>query len=76
MGRPYADATGAFVAEATLGDGTAAVLKLIVPRDGDAARYEAIALRLANGAGCVQLLRDDIDRGALLLERLVCCKAV
>ena len=56
--------------ESTLGDGTAAVLKLIVPRDGHAARNEAIALRLANGTGCVQLLRDDIDRGALLLERL------
>lgn len=70
LGRPYADATEAFVAEATLDSGAPAVLKLVVPRDGDAARNEAIALRLAGGVGCVQLLREDIDRGALLLERL------
>ena len=70
VGRPYADATEAFVAEATLDNGAPAVLKLVVPRDGDAARNEAIALRLASGVGCVQLLRDDVDRGALLVERL------
>jgi streptomycin 6-kinase len=70
VGRPYADATEAFVAEATLDSGAPAVLKLVVPRDGDAARNEAIALRLASGVGCVQLLRADVDRGALLLERL------
>ena len=70
VGRPYADATEAFVAEATLDGGAAAVLKLVVPRDGDAARNEAIALRLASGVGCVQLLREDADRGVLLLERL------
>jgi streptomycin 6-kinase len=70
VGRPYADATEAFVAEATLDSGAPAVLKLVVPREGDAARNEAIALRLASGMGCAQLLRDDADRGALLLERL------
>lgn len=70
LGRPYDDATEAFVAEATLGDGTRAVLKLLVPRDGDAARNEITALRLANGEGCVRLLRHDAARGALLLERL------
>ena len=70
VGRPHADATEAFVAEATLDSGAPAVLKLVVPRDGGAARNEAIALRLASGVGCVQLLREDVDRGALLLERL------
>jgi streptomycin 6-kinase len=70
VGRPYADATEAFVAEATLDDGASAVLKLVIPRDDDAARNEATALRLAAGVGCVQLLRQDMDRGALLLERL------
>ena len=70
VGRPYADATEAFVAEATLDSGAPAVLKLVVPRDGDAARNEAVALRLASGVGCVELLREDVDRGALLLERL------
>jgi streptomycin 6-kinase len=70
VGRPCDDATEAFVAEARLADGTPVVLKLLVPRDGDAARNEIIVLRLTNGEGCVQLLRDDAARGALLLERL------
>ena len=71
-GRPFADATEAYVAEALLEDGTPAVLKLIMPRDGDAiaAGHEALVLRLAGGKGCALLLRDDVSRGALLLERL------
>src|SRR3954468_13443678 len=70
IGRAYRDSTEAYVAEATLDDGTPAVLKLIVPRDGDAAAHEATVLRLAGGDGCPRLLRDDVARGALLLERL------
>jgi len=70
VGQAYRDSTEAFVAEATCEDGTAAVLKLIVPREGDAAAHEATALRLAAGEGCPRLLRDDVGRGALLLERL------
>ena len=70
VGRAYRDSTEAFVAEATCDDGTPAVLKLIVPRDGDAAAHEATVLRLAAGEGCARLLRDDVERGALLLERL------
>ena len=70
VGRPYCDSTEAFVAEATSSDGSPAVLKLIVPRDGDAAAREATALRLAAGEGCPLLLREDVARGALLLERL------
>jgi len=70
VGRTYEDATEAFVAEAALADGTPAVLKLVVPRDRDAARNEITVLRLAGGEGCVRLLRDDEVRGALLLERL------
>lgn len=66
----YDDATEAFVAEATLDDGTPAVLKLLVPRDGDAAQHEITVLRLAGGEGCVRLLREDAGRDALLLERL------
>ena len=46
------------------------VLKLLIPRDGDAARHEITALRLAGGTGCAALLRHDEARGALLLERL------
>lgn len=70
VGRSFPDATEAFVAEAALADGTAAVLKVLVPRDGDAARHEITVLRLTGGEGCVRLLRDDEARGALLLERL------
>lgn len=70
VGRPFADATEAYVAEATCRDGTPAVVKVVVPRDGDAAAHEIAALRLSGGEGCVTLLRDDLERGALLLERL------
>jgi streptomycin 6-kinase len=70
VGRPYTGGTEAFVAPATLADGTEAVLKLAIPFVGDAARNEITALRLANGEGCARLLRDDVSRGAFLLERL------
>jgi streptomycin 6-kinase len=70
VGRPYPDPTEAFVAEATLADGTQAVLKLMIPREGDDARNEITVLRLADGRGCARLLRADVTRGALLTERL------
>lgn len=70
VGAAYTDPTEAFVAEASLEDGTEAVLKLVVPRDGDAAAHEIAVLRMAGGEGCALLLRDDVARGALLLERL------
>ena len=70
VGDAYTDSTEAFVAGATCEDGTPAVLKLLVPRSGDAAENEITVLRLTRGEGCVRLLRDDPARGALLLERL------
>jgi streptomycin 6-kinase len=60
----------AFVVGATLADGTAAVLKLGVPGTRRDLISEATVLRLAGGEGCASLLRDDLDRDALLLERL------
>jgi streptomycin 6-kinase len=69
VGRPYADATEAFVAEATLEDGTPAVLKLLVGPD-EAAQREITVLRLVDGDGCARLLRVDGKRDALLVERL------
>jgi streptomycin 6-kinase len=66
----YEAATEAFVAAATLADGTPAVLKLMIPRAGQAARDEITVLRLADGEGCARLLRADVAAGALLLERL------
>ena len=68
--RPYPDATEAFVAAATLDDGSLAVLKLLIPRSDDVVRHEVIALRLTHGEGCARLLREDVASGALLLERL------
>jgi streptomycin 6-kinase len=70
VGTPFIDATEAFVAPTHLHDGTRAVIKLIVPRDGDAARNEISVLRLANGDGCAKLLRSDEPSGALLIEQL------
>jgi streptomycin 6-kinase len=70
VGRSYRDATEALVAEATLADGTPAVLKVLVPRAGNQARNEITFLERAGGQGCVSLLRADLGRSALLLERL------
>jgi streptomycin 6-kinase len=70
VGHVFGNATEAFVAEAACADGTPAVLKLLIPRSGDAAAHEITALRLADGEGCVRLLRADVERSALLLERL------
>jgi streptomycin 6-kinase len=73
LGRVF-DATEALVVEAWLRDGEAAVLKVMFPRvdaDGfDCARREAAVLAAVAGDGCARLLREDVDRGALLLERL------
>ncbi len=69
VGATFSDATEAYVAEVTTVDGKPAVLKLIVPRDANAGN-EITVLRLADGDGCVRLLRDDVVRGALLMERL------
>jgi streptomycin 6-kinase len=60
----------ALVVEASLADETAAVLKIGVPGTRRDLGFEAAALRLADGDGCASLLRDDLDRDALLLERL------
>ncbi|TQM15318.1 aminoglycoside phosphotransferase family protein [Pseudonocardia kunmingensis] len=69
VGRAFGDPTEAYVAEAALVDGTPVVLKLLVPRPGLAAD-EITVLRLADGAGCVRLLASDVERSALLLDRL------
>ena len=58
----------ALVVEATLDDGTAAVLKVGVPGTRRDLTFEATALRLADGDGCASLLHEDLDRSALLLE--------
>ena len=69
---PSCDGFGmhALVVAATTLDGAAAVLKLAPPSDADKVALEATVLRLADGDGCVRLLDADVDRRALLLERL------
>jgi streptomycin 6-kinase len=70
LGPVYPDATEAYVARARLEDGTAAVLKVMVPRGANDAANEITVLRLASGTGCARLLHHDVARGALLTERL------
>ncbi len=70
VGRPFATATEAFVAEATTHGGRPAVVKVLVPTSANRARHEITALRLADGHGAVALLQAEPELGALLLERL------
>ncbi|WP_255455568.1 aminoglycoside phosphotransferase family protein [Microlunatus sp. Gsoil 973] len=70
VGRPFDNATAAYVAEATTRAGQPTVLKVLVPLSDRKARHEITALRLADGRGCVSLIRADVELSALLLERL------
>jgi streptomycin 6-kinase len=70
VGRALENGHEAFVAEATMEDGTPAVLKVLVPRSDEIDRNEMTALRLADGEGCARLYRSDEATGAMLIERL------
>jgi streptomycin 6-kinase len=70
VGRALDNGHEAFVAEATMADGTPAVLKVLVPRSDAVAKHEITALRLADGNGCARLYRADDAAGAMLVERL------
>jgi streptomycin 6-kinase len=67
VGAPY-EMSYHHVAAVTCAGGTPAVLKLGVP-SGGSLRDEVPALAAFGGRGAVRLLRADLDRGALLLER-------
>jgi streptomycin 6-kinase len=69
LGEPH-DMSFHWVVDARLADGTAAVLKLGPAGPPDLA-MEAKALSWYGGSGAVRLLKHDLDRGALLLERAV-----
>jgi streptomycin 6-kinase len=69
VGRPLSGGSCAYVAEATTMDGKNAILKLGVPSH-ESLDYEIKILRLADGRGYVRLLRHDVARNAILLERL------
>lgn len=64
LGTPFALSRHSFVAPA----GDAAVLK-VVPLDDDESTREADALGFWRGDGAIRLLRRDIERRAMLLER-------
>ncbi|MCU7727436.1 aminoglycoside phosphotransferase family protein [Actinoplanes sp. KI2] len=68
VGAPF-DLSYHYVTAVVLGDGTPAVLKLGVPT-GTSLAEEARALTAFDGHGAVRLLRADLDRGAILLERI------
>jgi streptomycin 6-kinase len=68
VGAPY-DLSYHYVTAVTCEDGTPAVLKLGVPT-GTSLAEEAPALAAFAGRGAVRLLRAELDRGALLLERV------
>lgn len=70
VGSSYDGGNEALVADARLDDGSGAVLKVFIPRDDHRARNEMTVLRLADGDGCARLLRSDLSRSAMLIERL------
>jgi len=70
VGPSIGGGTESYVAEAVCQDGSRAVLKLLIPRAKNAASNEIKVLRIADGEGCVELLKSDDGIGALLLERL------
>ena len=70
VGPPYESATEAYVAPVVLDDGTAAVLKILLPWPEGPVNHERTVLRLAGRNGLVRLLRDDETHDALLLEAL------
>jgi len=57
-----------YVAPAIRADGKEVVLKVGVPNKELSTEIES--LRLMDGSGAVQLFESDLDRGAMLLERL------
>lgn len=67
LGEPFADSSVSLVLPAELPDGRGVVLKLQFP--GRESAHEAAALELWGGDGAVQLVAQDTDRNALLIER-------
>lgn len=73
LGTAFAGGTAAYVVEALDARGQACVLKVAMALDIDElARFERSILvhRLADGRACAELLGDDTDAPAMLLERL------
>jgi streptomycin 6-kinase len=69
VGQPFALSFN-FVARATLGTGEDAVLKIAPPWEDGEVHQEIFALALYDGRGACRLLESDVDRQAMLLERV------
>lgn len=69
VGSPFPNLSYNWVVPAVREDGTPAILKLSFPGDKEFGT-EAEALRLFDGGGICRMLGLDLDRGAMLLERL------
>jgi streptomycin 6-kinase len=69
VGRPLQGGSCAYVAETKTRAGTAVVIKLGIPSHESLAN-EIRILQAANGRGYVRALNWDVDRNAILLERL------
>jgi len=69
-GRALTGGNFGYVAEAVTTDGEAAALKVALPPKSDGLKQELRALHLAHGDPYVRLIRFDVERRALLLERL------
>jgi predicted kinase len=73
LGAPLEGGQAGYVAEAVTHDGTPAVVKVSIPPGTDGFtpfERQLAALRLAGGDPYVRLIRHDVPRRALLLERL------
>lgn len=73
IGATFTGGTAGCVAEATMADGSAAVVKVAMPAtiDGDATFDRSVlSFELADGRGCARLLAHDRELSALLIERL------
>lgn len=73
VGDAFTGGTAAYTTAATGPDGRTCVLKVAMPLDmheAESFRRSVTAHALAGGRGCVQLLAADLERSAVLLERL------
>ncbi len=70
LGRIHDEGTEALVADVEMDDGTPAVLKVLVPRDDDAVANEITVLDVVGGDACPTMFRSDLERRAILMERL------
>ncbi len=73
-GPSFQEGTEAFVTPVVSAEFGPTVLKILVPRRPgatiDTADHEVTVLRLANGEGCATLYRADVERRAMVIERL------